>query len=307
MTLPQAQSYFTPIPLRVLRLLRITFAIHCLGLGILYLWHPLEQESSIFSVLLFDWNWSEAWAMRLEDCGMWLCVMTGCLLPFLELSPLGHKKRDQGDGRDKSNMNVSVWGDQWKGSRYIVQGLLAFCVVWEVSMSAAAAIRRDNFMAEWSLILHALRIAVPAALFLAEVGASAWILREVLRWGTVMTTVGHGTEALLLASEFSSLILGTGQNLLGLRFAEVAVHRGLRVIGSFDYLAAMALVAVPKWRWPTYAICVWGLITAASRVTANGWLMLPETLIRAVHFGGPLAVAFFGLATQSSGQASELR
>lgn len=281
-------------------ILRISFAIHAVGLGILYLWHPLEQESAVFSVLLFDWGWPEATAMRVESWGMWLTVLTGCASPALCFLP----------APPRNDMLMSLGGGLRIALRWTVQGALGVAVLWEILMAVAAMIRRDSYMAEWTLAFHALRIMVPLAIVLGTFEAPRWILREVLRWGTMVTTLSHGYEAYRLAPEFCNLILLTARNLLAADWTERFVHRCLRVIAVWDLNTSVALAFVRPWRseagkaarrnpsmrvgyWICGVMAFWGLVTALSRTTAYGWLMFPETLIRAVHVGGPAALIWY--------------
>ena len=45
-------------------------------------------------------------------------------------------------------------------------------------------------------------------------------------------------------------------------------------------------------------MALWGIITACSRITANGWEAYPEALIRAANGGLPLAILLYWLNRQ---------
>jgi hypothetical protein len=114
----------------------------------------------------------------------------------------------------------------------------------------------------------------------------------VARWGTAAAFAGHGLEALWHSPVFADLILNSASR-RGLEMTESTAMSALTWIGAIDLLIAMLLVS-RRWRWVALYATFWGLVTAGSRITANGfetgWF---ETMIRASHFGLPAALAVY--------------
>ena len=106
--------------------------------------------------------------------------------------------------------------------------------------------------------------------------------------GTAATFVAHGLKDIWLHPQYIDLIRSSAMR-AGLGDAPWA-ERALRGIGIADLLAAAVLIAM-RWRAVAFAMGIWGLVAAGSRMTAGGWEQWPETLLRTNNGLAPLAVA----------------
>lgn len=152
--------------------------------------------------------------------------------------------------------------------------------------------------ADWVLLTQSARYLTPVALMLLVLGATRtgraalrltstgeWILRV----GLAAVFVMHGLEALWANPAFVDLIISSASNLTGIRVRELAAVHALEVIGCLDFLVAGAILTRPGklvLGWAAF----WALLTAVSRVTASGWMVYPEVLVRASYFLGPVAL-----------------
>jgi hypothetical protein len=177
---------------------------------------------------------------------------------------------------------------------------------------------------EWTVPAYALRFGAPFALLALTAFPRAGVLERwrlpmtvgLLRMAIATVFVMHGLQALWADPQFIDLIIGSGRRLLGVRITEADAIMCLKVIGVADLAVALALVIypvpmfVPRALWANpCAVCpirrtimplllgwaaMWGLVTAASRMTSLGWSsglpQYPELLDRASHFLGPLAL-----------------
>lgn len=114
---------------------------------------------------------------------------------------------------------------------------------------------------------------------------TSWILRI----GIAVVFITHGAECLLGSSQFVDLIIGSGNNLLGIRASETTALQIMKVIGIVDIIVAIVVLIKPNKPILMWAI-FWALITALSRMTALGIGAYTEVLMRASHVLGPLAV-----------------
>src|SRR5690606_7198667 len=138
------------------------------------------------------------------------------------------------------------------------------------------------------------RFAVPLALWLYDRRdrdpSPAW--ETIARWGTALAFFGHGLEALWLSPHFADLILFSAFR-WEIDVSEITATGLLTGIGVIDLLLAISMV-LRRWYFVAIYAAIWGLVTAFSRITANGldfgWY---ETLIRAAHFGLPAALAIY--------------
>ncbi len=154
---------------------------------------------------------------------------------------------------------------------------------------------------EWSVAAHALRYLLPLALAALIISprivpnlrwkthASMWILRI----GLAIVFATHGLEALRQHPGFIDLLIGTTGNILGMRMTESTAVLLLRIIGVVDLIVAF-LILVGRWRPLLAWLCFWATITAASRMTALGFMSYPELLQRSSHIVAPLAVWALG-------------
>ncbi|MFG0265712.1 MAG: hypothetical protein ACF8AM_11275, partial [Rhodopirellula sp. JB055] len=88
---------------------------------------------------------------------------------------------------------------------------------------------------------------------------------------------------------FIDLILLSDMQWTEFGFRQASVERILVVIGILDILVALALL-IFRSRAAAFYMVVWGLVTAASRMTALGMDAWPETWIRIANGGVPLAI-----------------
>jgi hypothetical protein len=151
---------------------------------------------------------------------------------------------------------------------------------------------------EWAVSAQAPRYLTPLALVLllagvrreGGIGASLraggiWILRVAI---AVVFAV-HGLEALKAHPGFIDFIISSGANVLGMRISEGGALHALEIIGVIDMAVALAILVRPHpavlW-WAAF----WGLVTALSRVTANGIGGYPDVLVRSTHVLVPVAL-----------------
>ncbi len=158
----------------------------------------------------------------------------------------------------------------------------------------------DHFV-EWVIAARTLRYLLPvaaAALIISprivphvrwKALASMWILRI----GLAVVFATHGMEALRQHPGFIDLLIGTTGNLLGLRMTESTAVLLLKVIGVVDLIVAF-LILVGRWRWLLGWLFFWAAITAASRMTALGFMSYPEFLVRSSHMVAPLGIWALG-------------
>jgi hypothetical protein len=151
---------------------------------------------------------------------------------------------------------------------------------------------------EWTLGAQALRYTVPlSVIFLlpwpfsrvlshkAQTNLASWALRIGL--AVVFTT--HGLECMMGNPHFIDLIIGSVNNLLGVRWTEATALQIMQVIGWVDIIVAIAVLIRPH-KYLLAWIMFWSTITALSRMTALGSGAYTEVLMRASHILAPLAV-----------------
>ena len=279
------QSSHMPSLDYLLVILRVVVFLQCLGVAGRYLLSEFEVESDVFGCLYFDLDWSELAAKRVDDAGAIACLIGG----FLILLPLQKE-----------------WFCRCQ------RLALVPIMFWMVALAATPMIRGGLF-SELSLGEHAVRYAASLALM------ALWtcdkdqkpsadqrpITNQKPRWRrsaiaillvacTVTFTV-HGYKAIEQYGQFSDLILMSDANWTRFGLDETMVNRVLLGIGIIDLLAA-AMILIPNTIIRSTAISymlVWGLITAASRMTAMGIIVWPETLIRSANWGCPLALLVY--------------
>ena len=154
-----------------------------------------------------------------------------------------------------------------------------------------------NPFVEYTPLAHTLRYAMPLAL-IPLVFSRRWIPSMrwrlpaacwILRIGIAVVFVIHGLEALWLHPQFLDLIIGSAEQVFGVRVSESQAGILLRIIGVVDLLVALLLLIRP---WPVLLgwICFWGLITALSRPLSLGFGSYPEVLLRSSHILAPIAL-----------------
>lgn len=172
------------------------------------------------------------------------------------------------------------------GALALVRGLRRSAAVLVASAALAVAVADTlvggQAFSDWSVPAAALRWLAPLALLGVRSEA-------VLRVAIAATFLAHGREALGHHPLFVDLAIGALRRVSLSAPSEASVAVGLTVIGSIDVaIAALLLVA----RWPALAAwaTVWGTATAAARTMALGPEFVDQTLLRALHGLGPLAL-----------------
>ena len=185
-------------------------------------------------------------------------------------------------------------------SGWLAVAMLVYIAVFQLLLAGTKTWRGGSFMSEWTVPEQATRILAPLAVCWMIAGyrvatvpgglrfplAAEWTLRVA----AAITFFAHGLKSVYKAPQFVSLILGSGENLLGWSMRQQLAEIALQVIGAIDICLAVLLVTT-RWRWVALYMAVWGAITAFSRMTAMGWEWYPETLVRAANCGVPLALA----------------
>jgi len=246
-------------------ILRLAFSIRCIGLGVKYLWHPFESDSTIFATLFFEFGFSETAAQRVDDVGVYAMVVAGAVV----LARLESK---------------SGWST-WLGR--LESFVLLYAFVWEALIAGTATYRGGELMSQWAIAEHGLRIATPLALLML-LGGERWgsPVEWLLRLATAVTFAIHGVKAWIAAPVFVTMVIATCQNLSEFWPEQSSVETCLKFICAADMVVAGLILCC---RWPLVAMyaAAWGLITAVGRVTSSdlGW---PECLLRSVHVGAPL-------------------
>ncbi|MEX0886536.1 MAG: hypothetical protein WD009_08870 [Phycisphaeraceae bacterium] len=229
---------------------------------------------------------------------------------------------------------AAVWVERVTVSLYLLAGLSVLVrPCWPVLLLMSAYALAEALSGTWfggyrfnawTLYADALRWGAPLALMLLVALPRVQTLnrlrlplaRDLLRTLVAVVFTVHGLQALYANPGFIDLIIGTFNQMLGLRVSEGAAVLMLRVIGVVDLAVALALLAcprpllVPRAAWPpppadstTRRLIVpalllwlafWGFVTALSRLTALGYRSgldeYPELLMRAPHFLAPLAL-----------------
>lgn len=277
------------IEIAVVWLLGGALLLRGLSLAHKYLWAEFETETPIFEVLLFDIGVSESYALPVDNAGTW-CYLFAAIIAL-------------------SVGNVRAFCKSPAGRRTTSAALL-FCLLWELLLVLATLGRGGLFMVQWTPATDALRIAAPLALFrlansrISNDGHSNNDRRNsgnrivptgiwtILRIASAATFIGHGVKAIFLHPQYITLLVASTSNLVGQSLPQLLAERILCCIGIIDLLLA-GLMLTTRWRWVAIYMAAWGGITALSRMTAGGWAMWPESLLRASHVAGPLVVLLY--------------
>jgi hypothetical protein len=145
--------------------------------------------------------------------------------------------------------------------------------------------------ANWTIPAHALRIAAPLVLALRVLAPARPTAlptgRFLLQFATAVVFLTHGAEAMAQHPGFQDFLIGTADRFLDWEWTEASVRPILLAIGLMDLgLALAAILGGPR---PLFLwMAVWGLVTAAARVTTFGWDVYPEILLRLPHAAVPL-------------------
>ena len=258
-----------------------------LGLAHKYLWADFETETPIFEVLLFDIGVSESYALSVDNIGTWFYLIAA-IIALIAGVGRGFRKSPAG--------------------QRTTSAALLFCVLWELLMVLATLHRGGLFMVQWTPATQALRIATPLALLALLTNRTSGdqfvpaSVLPVLRVAIAATFVGHGMKAMFLHPQYITLLVASMSNLVGWSMSQLLAERMLCCIGMIDLLLA-TLILTTRLRWVAIYLAVWGGLTALSRMTAGGWTMWPEVLLRASHFAGPLVVLLYWSAQDQAREA----
>src|SRR3546814_7171694 len=89
--------------------------------------------------------------------------------------------------------------------------------------------------------------------------------------------------------QFIDFIIGSANNILGVRWTEATALQIMRIIGWVDIIVAIAVLLKPH-KYLLAWLLFWSTITAFSRMTSLGTGAYTEVLMRASHILAPLAV-----------------
>jgi len=305
-------------------LLRVMLLVQCVGVGGLYLWGPNETESPVYSMLRFNWpcdvgwrgqaeapadedgplaaahgpTWPEETAQAIDDNGCWASLTAAAANLALPLLGVALFLLIRGEG----GQAALRWF--WL---FLQTPLLLLVFLWQFALAWAVMHNQGIDFADWTLASQAVRYLTPVVLLMAIPGPSSNVLSRsrltdavaLLRVAVALTFVAHGLKAIYHFAGFETLIIGTADNLLGWELSQQDVSLPLLVIGGVDLLVA-GLLLVNRWRIVPLYMALWGLITAASRMTEAGWAAYPDTLLRALNCGAPLAIFLYWTALKRS-------
>ena len=268
--------------------LRAALALQAMGVGMrrLGFFNAWEDDSPVFGLLLYEWQWQEATAQRVDDCLAWLYLLCGVAVFVL---PLGGAGLRMVLGRNEPLVPVWLWQVPLCVIVGVVQ-LIVTLVAWH---------RGGFFMSEWTPVGDAARLAPAVVLILLAFGRSSagvaprqlaagiWILRIAI----CMTFVGHGLKAIYGSPVFVDFLLAAADR-VGWEPTEASAQVMLRMIGVMDLMVA-ALVVFRRWRAVAYYMAAWAFIGALARVMHTGSGASYEVLIRAGNYCVPLAIALY--------------
>ncbi|MEO9590281.1 hypothetical protein [Rhodopirellula bahusiensis] len=259
--------------------LRVVVVLQCLGLGGRYLFSSFEMESDVYGWLYFDCSWSESLAQSIDNAGALLTLISGGFLCVTGWLMWKMPAESRWFGVVK-NLDQAAAG--WSG-------------LWMLLIATAHMMRAAVF-AELSLPEHAVRIVAPLALAVCGVGAAPSSSAGRTRFAVMMLTVAasftfaaHGYKAYACYAPFTDLILLSDMQWTDIGITQATAEKVLVVIGVVDILVAVALL-VFRSNAAAFYMVVWGLVTAASRMTALGIDAWPESLIRIANGGVPLVI-----------------
>lgn len=219
-------------------------------------------------------------------------------------------------------------------SLYLAMGVLTLIKpLWPVLLlmaayafiEAASATHNAGYrFSDWAIPSQALRFGAPLVLMLLVLMPKIRLLApwtptaaaSLLRVLVATVFFAHGYQALMANPRFIDLIIGTFANMLDTRITEAQATTMLHVIAIVDFCVAAAILIYPRpllvprrlWASPC-RICairrvivpvlclwlaLWGLLTAASRMTSLGHPEMMseyvEVVVRTSHVLGPLAL-----------------
>ena len=262
---------------------RVVIAVQCAGLAGRYLFASNESESDVFGFLFFDRGWPEGLAQLIDDVGSY-----GCLVSMVALVTSGlFWPRSSGPQAHRGIGFVAL---------YVENAALILIATWFFLLAAAHSARGET-NAEFAIAEHAVRFTTPLAMLLllrkfATSGINfAKVATLLLTAAAASTFIAHGYVAQLSPPHgpFVDLILLSDLRLFQFGLEQSTAETLLKIIGWADIVVG-ALLLLTRWRMMAVYMIIWGLITAASRMTAFGVSAWPETFIRAANGGAPLVL-----------------
>ena len=266
--------------------LRLGVALQALGVGMrrLGLMNAWEDDSPVFGLLLYEWEWQEAVAQGVDDGLGWAYFVCGVALLALPLCGTAIRKVI-----GRSEPLVPVW--VWQVPLCVVVALV------QLTVTMVAWHRGGFFMSQLAPVSEAARLAPPVVLALlsfkqSSADANSRLLELgvwLLRIAAALTFVGHGLKALFLSPKFTDMLLAAADR-IHWNFTEASAHHMLRIIGAVDIVVAV-LILCSRWRSVAYYMAAWAFIAALARVVHSGSGGTFEVFIRAGNYCVPLAIA----------------
>ncbi len=196
-------------------------------------------------------------------------------------------------------ITISVFGLLALVNLFFPRTLLLIPVFLYILFEAWAGYYQGGYrFSEWTFGAQALRYIVPfSVIFLlpwpfsrvlsqrGQANATSWLLRI----GLAVVFITHGLECLMGNPQFIDLIIGSMNNVLGVRVTEAVALQIMQVIGWVDIIVAISVLLKPH-KYLLAWLLFWSTITAFSRMTALGMGAYTEVLLRASHILAPLAV-----------------
>lgn len=275
---PEADRASHPFAMAVC--LRVVVVVQCFGLGARYLFSSLETESDVYGWLYFDCDWPESIAQSIDNMGALTTLFAGGILC---LNGLLLRKSPS----DSSWTRIAGWMDR---------AAAVWIAIWMLLIAAAHMMRAAVF-AELSLFEHAVRYIAPLALAVGGgMGVASCVSSARTRIAVILLAVAasltfaaHGYKAYECYAPFIDLILLSDMQWTEAGITQATAEKLLVAIGIADILVALVLL-VFRSRFAAFYMVVWGLVTAASRMTALGLEAWPETLIRIANGGVPIVI-----------------
>ena len=271
--------------------LRIAIFLQAGGVAIQYLFDEFEVESSLFAVLLYEWEWSQAVAQRVDDLffGCWLAA--GTLIVLLPLA-----KSTFGPRTDPSSTSSGVWRAMRPLEWTLLAGLFTLQLIDTWATWHRGTGEQFNALVFWE---RAARWSLPLVLALLLPRGSAALSARRVQWAmwlarlaVAITFVAHGVKALDADGDFVDYLIAASSRLGGWWPPESIVHLWLKIIGVVD-LGVAVLILLIRSRVVALYMALWALIAAWSRVVHSGTAADFEVIIRSGNYCLPLAVALY--------------
>ena len=198
-------------------------------------------------------------------------------------------------------VTISVFGLLALVNFFFPRTLLLIPIFLYILFEAWAGYYQGGYrFSEWTLGAQALRYTVPLIFFLpwpfsrvlsmrAQASVTSWLLRI----GLAVVFITHGLECLMGNPQFIDFIIGSVNNLLGVRWTEALALQIMQVIGWVDIIVAVSVLLKPH-KYLLAWLLFWSTITAFSRMTTLGPGAYTEVLMRASHILAPVAVYMLG-------------